>query len=55
LQGQCGTWEKTEHVLAKTSRLNADMTRPLLELERYLSDLERSEELSAQTALQVFL
>jgi len=35
-------WEKTEHGLAKTSRLNGDMTRALLELERHLTDLERS-------------
>jgi hypothetical protein len=35
-------WEKTEHGLAKTSRLNGDMTRALLELERHLTELERS-------------
>ena len=28
-------WEKTEHGLAKTSRLASRLTRPLLELERY--------------------
>jgi hypothetical protein len=28
-------WEKTEHGLAKTSRLAASLTRSLLELERY--------------------
>ncbi len=33
-------WEKTEHGLAKNSRLNAAMTRSLLELERHLTDLE---------------
>jgi glycosyltransferase XagB len=40
-------WEKTEHGLAKSSRLNAAMTRSLLELERHLSDLERSGDLPA--------
>jgi hypothetical protein len=35
-------WEKTEHGLAKTSRLNADMTCALLELERHLTELEQS-------------
>jgi glycosyltransferase XagB len=40
-------WEKTEHGLAKSSRLNAAMTRSLLELERHLSDLERSGNLPA--------
>ena len=33
-------WEKTEHGLAKHSRLAANMTRSLLELERYLSHLK---------------
>lgn len=36
------TWEKTEHGLAKSSRLAADMTRSLLELERLLIDLAQS-------------
>jgi len=40
-------WEKTEHGLAKSSRLNAAMTRSLLELERHLTDLERSGSLPA--------
>jgi hypothetical protein len=35
-------WEKTEHGLAKSSRLAANMTRSLLELERYLTDLAQS-------------
>ncbi len=35
-------WEKTEHGLAKSSRLAADMTRALLELEHYLSRLAQS-------------
>ncbi len=35
-------WEKTEHGLAKSSRLNSDMTRSLVELERYLTGLEQS-------------
>jgi hypothetical protein len=42
-------WEKTEHGLAKSSRLNAAMTRALLELERHLSDLERSGNLPAMS------
>jgi glycosyltransferase XagB len=36
------TWEKTEHGLAKSSRLAAGMIRSLLELERYLSGLKNS-------------
>jgi hypothetical protein len=32
-------WEKTEHGLAKSSRRAANITRSLLELERYLSAL----------------
>jgi hypothetical protein len=32
-------WEKTEHGLAKSSRLAADMTQSLLELERHLTSL----------------
>jgi cellulose synthase/poly-beta-1,6-N-acetylglucosamine synthase-like glycosyltransferase len=32
-------WEKTEHGLAKNSRLNADTTHALLQLERHLSGL----------------
>jgi cellulose synthase/poly-beta-1,6-N-acetylglucosamine synthase-like glycosyltransferase len=35
-------WEKTEHGLAKSSRLNARMTRSLVELERHLSALKES-------------
>ncbi len=42
-------WEKTEHGLAKSSRLNATTTRSLLELERHLSDLERSGNLPAMS------
>lgn len=40
-------WEKTEHGLAKTSRRNADTTRALLQLERHLTDLEKSGALPA--------
>ncbi len=39
------TWEKTEHGLAKSSRLAAGMIRSLLELERYLSGLKNSGQL----------
>ena len=35
-------WEKTEHGLAKSSRLAVNMTRSLVELERYLSSLKRA-------------
>ena len=35
-------WETTEHGLPRTSRLNAGMTRSLIELERYLTDLENA-------------
>lgn len=38
-------WEKTEHGLARSSRLNANMTRALLELERHLSALKEAGEL----------
>jgi hypothetical protein len=38
-------WEKTEHGLAKSSRLAERMTRSLIELERYLSRLAESGEL----------
>ena len=38
-------WEKTEHGLAKSSRCAANMTRSLLELERYLSALKDAGEL----------
>ena len=38
-------WEKTEHGLAKHSRIAADMTRSLIELERHLSKLKASGEL----------
>jgi len=40
-------WEKTEHGLAKTSRLADRMTRSLLALERYLSRLKASGNLPA--------
>ncbi len=36
------TWEKTEHGLAMSSRLNDAMTRSLLQLERHLTELEMS-------------
>ena len=39
-------WEKTEHGLAKSSRLADGMTQSLLELERHLSKLAASEELA---------
>src|SRR3989304_3726372 len=35
-------WEKTEHGVAKHSRIAANMTRSLLELERYLSKLKQA-------------
>jgi glycosyltransferase XagB len=35
-------WEKTEHGLAKSSRLAANMTRSLVQLERYLSMLKKT-------------
>jgi cellulose synthase/poly-beta-1,6-N-acetylglucosamine synthase-like glycosyltransferase len=35
-------WEKTEHGLAKSSRLAGKMTKALLELERYLSELRQA-------------
>jgi cellulose synthase/poly-beta-1,6-N-acetylglucosamine synthase-like glycosyltransferase len=38
-------WEKTEHGLAKNSRRAANMTRSLLELERYLGVLKESDNL----------
>ena len=38
-------WEKTEHGPARSSRLNANMTRALLELERHLSALKEAGEL----------
>jgi hypothetical protein len=38
-------WEKTEHGLAKSSRRAANMTRSLLELERYLTALKEASEL----------
>ena len=38
-------WEKTEHGLAKHSRLAGNMTRSLLELERYLSKLKEAGDL----------
>jgi glycosyltransferase XagB len=39
-------WEKTEHGLAKSSRRAANMTRSLVELERYLSALKESGDMS---------
>jgi cellulose synthase/poly-beta-1,6-N-acetylglucosamine synthase-like glycosyltransferase len=38
-------WEKTEHGLAQSSRRNQDLTRSLLALERYLTELEEKGEL----------
>jgi len=38
-------WEKTEHGLAKTSRLNPDLRRALVALERHLRRLEQTGEL----------
>jgi hypothetical protein len=35
-------WEKTEHGLAKTSRLATGTTRALIKLERHLTRLEKS-------------
>ena len=40
-------WEKTEHGLAKTSRLAASMTRSLIELERYFQMQKESGNLPA--------
>jgi cellulose synthase/poly-beta-1,6-N-acetylglucosamine synthase-like glycosyltransferase len=40
-------WEKTEHGLAKHSRLATDMTRSLVQLERHLRSLEESGQLPA--------
>ena len=40
-------WEKTEHGLAKSSRRAANMTRSLLALERYLSQLKLAGDLPA--------
>ena len=40
-------WEKTEHGLAKTSRLAANMTRSLIELERYFRTQKESGSLPA--------
>jgi cellulose synthase/poly-beta-1,6-N-acetylglucosamine synthase-like glycosyltransferase len=40
-------WEKTEHGLAKSSRLAANMTRSLQQLERYLRGLKESGKLPA--------
>lgn len=42
-------WEKTEHGLAKSSRLAANLTRSLLELERYFRRHKESGELPALT------
>jgi len=38
-------WEKTEHGLAKSSRLVSDTTRALIELERYLKRLKETGQL----------
>ena len=38
-------WEKTEHGLARHSRIAANMTRSLVELERYLSKLKQAGDL----------
>jgi hypothetical protein len=38
-------WEKTEHSLAKSSRLAAGMTRSLLELERHFTGLIQTDDL----------
>jgi hypothetical protein len=38
-------WEKTEHGLAKSSRLAADLTQSLLELERHLTRLAEAGDL----------
>ena len=43
-------WEKTEHGLAKSSRLAANLTRSLLELERYFRRHKESGELPAVNA-----
>jgi hypothetical protein len=43
-------WEKTEHGLAKNSRLADDMTRALLELESYLRRLKETGKLPALAA-----
>lgn len=40
-------WEKTEHGLAKTSRLAERMTHSLLALERYVSEIKASGDLPA--------
>lgn len=42
-------WEKTEHGLARHSRIAADMTRSLVELERYLSRLKDTGDLPMLT------
>lgn len=42
-------WEKTEHGLAKHSRIAANMTHSLLELERYLSKLKQAGDLPMLT------
>lgn len=40
-------WEKTAHGLARHSRLNEELTRSLVELERYLRALKKSGALQA--------
>jgi hypothetical protein len=41
------TWDKTEHGLAKSSRLAGNLTRSLLELELYFRTLKESGNLPA--------
>jgi glycosyltransferase XagB len=43
-------WEKTAHGLAKSSRRAANMTRSLVELERYLSNLKETGKLPTLSA-----
>jgi hypothetical protein len=48
-------WEKTEHGLARSSRVNANMTRALVELERYLTSLEETGNLPTLTKVEAHL